>query len=138
MQHLPVEQPAAAHYASAPPKPCTWYHHGYKHAAGKHCTKEDTLDGNPALYFYSREEYAAVHALEAQTVATPDCRAGEIPDKVQYLRAMGAAIGWDDGEDATLSYVECSGGSTRWYHGRPMSEKNRLAGVIRGRARGER
>jgi hypothetical protein len=37
--------------------------------------------------------------------------------------------GWDCGEDATLSFAECSGGGQagRTYHGRPMANLNRKA-----------
>jgi hypothetical protein len=44
---------------------------------------------------------------------------------------MGDTIGWDAGLDATLSFVECSGGLTagRSYHGRPMSPTNHKLGA---------
>jgi hypothetical protein len=46
--------------------------------------------------------------------------------KREYLRDVGTVIGWDDGQDATLSFVECAGGTiTRAFHGRPIHALNK-------------
>ncbi|HEY5373053.1 MAG TPA: hypothetical protein VIK01_05170 [Polyangiaceae bacterium] len=52
------------------------------------------------------------------------------PTSSEYVRDIGGVIGWDAGLDATLSYVECSGGlvAGRSYHGRPMSSANHKLG----------
>jgi hypothetical protein len=69
-----------------------------------------------------------IRALETETV-----RAGKRNVRSEtashYQRQVGEVIGWDCGEDATLSFVECSGGieAGRGFHGRPMAMSNRKA-----------
>lgn len=45
--------------------------------------------------------------------------------KTEYLRGVPEPIGWDLGQDAALSFVECTGGDVaRTFHDRPMSLAN--------------
>lgn len=99
---------------------CSWSHHGDKHAWHPGLTRELTRKG-PARYLKGIN----VRKLERGTLAGPDRRRGGCPGNSEYAREMGKLIGWDEGEDATVSYVECSGGSaTRTFHGRPMRAGN--------------
>ena len=51
-----------------------------------------------------------------------------LPVKAEYLREVQEIIGWDLGQDATLSFVECAGGGVaRAFHGRPMCVDNQKA-----------
>lgn len=87
-------------------------------------TKRHTENGNPSLYLPKLSE-VEIQALELAT--TKDGRRGVSPPAIAtYVREMGDIIGWDDGQDATVSYVECSGGefSGRAFHGRPMHQDN--------------
>jgi|SRR5215510_8386126 len=102
---------------------CSWFNYG-KHAPFPGMTKSDTEHPSPARYL---PEYGPrqIEAVESGTVRAPDRRNAEAGFKAEYLRDMGKVIGWDDGEDAELSFVECSGGdATRCYHGRPMARSN--------------
>jgi hypothetical protein len=105
--------------------PCAWCTHDYKHSAARGVGREDTRHG-PARYLaMPQDEW---RALEVETVRHPMHRRGSIQsNKTEYVRSMGRVIGWDAGQDATLSYVECSGGlvSGRTFHGRPMCPDNR-------------
>jgi hypothetical protein len=113
---------------------CRWSHHGYKHFAARGATRADTALG-PAKYL-SRLDAHAISALEDASRRTPTWRGGNAaPLKTEYLRSVGEVIGWDEGQDASLSYVECSGGAARSFHGRPMHEPNRLARRIAERGR---
>jgi hypothetical protein len=74
---------------------------------------------------------AQMRAIETVTIATPGAAVSQPPGKSEYLREVRTVIGWDGGEDATLSFAECSGGDLagRAFHGRPMAASNRkLAG----------
>jgi hypothetical protein len=66
-----------------------------------------------------------IRALESQTVSQGE-RLELTGTKAEYVRQTDEVIGWDRGEDAVLSFVECSGGLYwgRAFHGRPMSETN--------------
>jgi hypothetical protein len=112
-----------------PQQTCTWTHHGFKHAPAKGATREDTLEGNPALYLSSLTA-ANQREIETATAAGADVSDGAAPGKVRYLRDVGVVIGWDEGEDATLSFVECT---NRHFHGRPMHDGNRTARAMRPR-----
>lgn len=48
------------------------------------------------------------------------------PGKAEYVRPVDRVIGWDDGQEATLSFAECSRGifAGRSFHGRPMASSN--------------
>jgi hypothetical protein len=63
--------------------------------------------------------------LETTTVQS-GVRTTLSPAKSEYVRDVEQVIGWDLGQDATVSFVECSGGvrSGRAYHGRPMVRSN--------------
>jgi hypothetical protein len=63
----------------------------------------------PAKYLPSTTE-PAIRALESTTRMGADHARGLSVGKVQYLRST-ELIGWDEGKDATWSYVECSGGA---------------------------
>jgi hypothetical protein len=68
--------------------------------------------------------------LEMEAVRRASHRRGTVQaGKTEYLRDVGSPIGWDEGCDANLCYVECSGGTVagRAFHGRPMHEGNRIA-----------
>lgn len=86
-------------------------------------TRGQTRHPLPAKYLL----HVHVQAVETATVAGVERKAiGALAAKTEYLRATGVVIGWDDGQDATLSYVECSGGAAvRTFHGRPMHPGNR-------------
>jgi hypothetical protein len=113
--------------ASCAATPCDWYHHNYKHFPARGVARADTLRG-PARYL---EEFAqdAIRELETATTRRPTVQAGAVPGKTEYLRKMDRLIGWDLGRDATLSFVECSGGpvGSRTFHGRPMAPEDRTA-----------
>ena len=104
---------------------CCWTAHARKHFPFEGMTREDTLPPNPARYLPGTTD-AQVEEIERATVQARD-RARQRGPKKQYVRATGACIGWDEGESAHGSYVECSGGDVdgRAFHGRPMHEGNR-------------
>jgi hypothetical protein len=104
--------------------PCSWDPHNFKHFPFAGMTREHTHNANPARYLpsFARDR---IRTLEAATARTPDRWCGRIPLKTEYLRDMVEAIGWDKGQDATLSFVECTGGEVaRSLHGRPMCIAN--------------
>jgi hypothetical protein len=113
---------------------CAWSNHGFKHFGAKGVTAAHTRRPNPARYSPELDA-EAVQELELRTVRAPDARTGELPARTCYLRGLGERIGWDDGEPAMLSYVECAGGlpGPREYHGRPMHDGNRKARKMRTR-----
>jgi hypothetical protein len=129
---LPIAEPApppACLLGSG--SPCTWTHHGYKHFPARGVTREHTRHG-PAKYAGRSE--VEVRTLETATVREPELRGGDPGSgKVEYLRDMNALIGWDEGVDAHLSFVECSGGTLagRSFHGRPMHRGNRAVRELR-------
>lgn len=106
---------------------CVWNHHNYKHFAPRGATARYTLNNNPALYLpdASGED---IRVLETATTRTPDLHRGEVGRRVRYLRDAGRVIGWDEGQDAVLSYVECSSGA---YHGRPIHADNHVTRAMR-------
>ena len=107
---------------------CAWSNANRKHFPFSGMTKEHTRRHAPARYLAHFDE-GSIRRLETETVQLPGEGADTPPARTRYLRGLGEVIGWDDGEDAKLSYVECSGGSaTRAYHGRPMHEGNPRAG----------
>jgi hypothetical protein len=68
---------------------------------------------------------AEIEAIETATVRTGQLRERN-PTQSEYIRELSQVIGWDRGEDARISFAECSGGiaAGRAYHGRPMSASN--------------
>ena len=102
--------------------PCAWSTHNYKHFPTKGTTRKDTKVG-PAVYLPGTTP-TEVRVLESGTARAPDDRDDGEAGKREYLRNMGGVIGWDRGEDASASFVECSGGENagRSFHGRPMCD----------------
>lgn len=97
--------------------------HHFKHFPIEGMTREHTRRG-PARYLPGFEA-ARIRALEIETVRGPDHRRQRTVSKVEYLRDMREVIGWDLGQDAMISFVECSGGDVaRALHGRPMTVEN--------------
>jgi len=102
------------------PLGCGWTNHGRKHFPHAGLKQEDTRWPNPARYLPGTTEQQ-VHQLKTLTVATGGVRGGPPPTKTEYVRDVGAVIGWDLGENAQVSFAECT---SRAYHGRPMSRSN--------------
>lgn len=106
---------------------------GYEHSPIPGMTRQHTRNGSPARYFGDEQ---AIRAIEDETARRAPLVRGAFPGKTEYLRSVGEVIGWDDGDDATLSYVECIGSAgCRSRHGRPIREgnpKTRLAWTTRG------
>jgi hypothetical protein len=108
---------------------CSWWHHGYKHFPKQGITAKHTQHG-PAKYTVPAR---TIGALETETIRSPSVKAGShVNGRTEYLRDVGTVIGWDEGENASFSYAECSGGVTsgRAYHGRPMHESNQTARAL--------
>jgi hypothetical protein len=100
--------------------PCGWSSHGFKHFPFEGMTPRHTHHA-PARYLPGLD----IRALETETVRQPEIRLEQTPSKTEYLRDMQRVIGWDMGQDATLSFVECTGGDrARTLHGRPMHVGN--------------
>jgi hypothetical protein len=103
---------------------CGWDPHRFKHFPFAGMTRKHTTNGNPARYLPGFDP-ARIVKLETTTAREPDRRRGELPAKTEYLRDAREVIGWDLGQDATWSFVECSGGdAARSFHGRPMCSAN--------------
>src|SRR5438445_5565932 len=106
---------------------CEWSPHNYKHFPFAGMTRAHTVGhGNPARYFEHFEEHQ-IRALEVESVRRNDYREGQPSEgRTAYLRKLDQVIGWDEGQDAEFSYVECSGGirQGRSFHGRPMRVGN--------------
>src|SRR5258708_35197124 len=103
--------------------PCAWSPHAMKHFPHQGMQREHTRRG-PAKYLaaFTRDR---IQALEAETVRHGE-RGLPLGHTATYIRGVGEVIGWDEGLDATLSFVECSGGETsgRTYHRPPMRQQN--------------
>ncbi len=103
---------------------CSWTSHGRKHFPFRGMKRDQTRHG-PARY-RSGMTHDDICALEKATV-----RSGEQLElsegKSEYLRQLNEIIGWDEGQDATHSFAECSGGlgQGRAFHGRPVCSNNR-------------
>jgi hypothetical protein len=103
---------------------CGWYPHHFKHFPFAGMTRRHTTQNNPARYLPGFD-HARIRELETATAREPDRQRSELPAKAAYLRDTREIIGWDLGQDATLSFVECSGGDiARSFHGRPMCGAN--------------
>lgn len=104
-------------------KSCEWSEHGDKHLPKRGVKREQTRRG-PAKYLPGTTA-AVARQIEELTVALPD--ATDVRGtKRHYFRTAEAVIGWDLGQDAANSFVECSGGEVggRAFHGRPMHPSN--------------
>lgn len=102
---------------------CVWAEY-LKHRPHRGLRKEHTRHG-PARYLPGTSP-KQIRVIETTTVQSASARHAIPPQKVEYVRPMDIVIGWDEGEDATISFVECSGGSVggRSFHGRPMRAMN--------------
>lgn len=120
---LPITPPPPV-----PPCPgrfgCGWTDHGKKHFPYRGLKREYTR--HRAARYLPGTTAAQIQAIETATVAAPTRVLTPPPGNSEYLRDVGQVIGWDDGQDATLSFAECSGGLTagRAFHGRPMAWTN--------------
>ena len=108
---------------------CAWSSLDRKHFPHRGLTRRHTEHG-PARYLPGTTA-AQIRQIETNTVAEPTQVLAHSPGSSEYVRDLGAVIGWDAGLDATLSYAECSGGlaAGRSYHGRPMSQANHKLGA---------
>ncbi len=99
---------------------CAWSPHNYKHFPFRGMKQGHTTHG-PARYLPGTN----IQDMETQTVTIGErSLRGDLQS--EYRRNTGAIIGWDRGQDATISFVECGGGLSggRAYHGRPMAASN--------------
>jgi hypothetical protein len=97
---------------------CGWAANGRRHFPHAGLIKAHTRNGN-AKYLPGTTP-AQIEAIETRTVATPTELLSPAPFP-EYVRDVGQVIGWDRGQDATLSFVECT---SRTFHGRPMALGN--------------
>lgn len=99
--------------------PCGWDPHHFKHFPFAGMTPKHTRH-SPARYlpgFDARQ----IRELEMETARRPGWRREQASSKTEYQRDLREPIGWDQEQDATLSFVECAGGDiARTFHGRPM------------------
>jgi hypothetical protein len=84
-------------------------HYRYKHFPFARMKPADTSPPNEARYLLDAQ---GIRAMETATANQAFRRTALPGGKVEYLRDTGIVIGWDEGRDATLSYVECSGGAS--------------------------
>lgn len=103
---------------------CEWASNYRKHWPARGVRKGETRHG-PAKYL-SGTSQSDIRLLETETVRA-GTRAARGEHHLEYVRALDKVIGWDLGQDATTSFVECSGGASagRTFHGRPVAERNR-------------
>lgn len=102
---------------------CSWSPAAYKHFPFRGMTPKHTERG-PARYAPGLGQND-IQTMETTTARQGTWCRGRFPARKEYLRDAEAVIGWDLGQDATLSFVECSGGTTvRSFHGRPMTCAN--------------
>ena len=99
---------------------CEWSNANRKHCPYHGMKREHTRHG--AARYLDAYDAAGIRALETKTVREPDRARASSATRSEYLREVGAVIGWDQGVDATLSFVSCSGGELagRAYHGQPV------------------
>ncbi len=108
-----------------PANSCAWSPHNHKHFPIADMKPKHTVRPNAARYL-AVFDGPSIRALETAT-ARDAFRLHILPGgKAEYRRDVGEVIGWDDGKEATFSFVECSGGAGagRAYHGRPMHPSN--------------
>jgi hypothetical protein len=103
---------------------CAWTHYNGRHFPHRGLTRRHTSHG-PARYLPGTTP-TQIRAIETETVRNPSSVLAHLPGKSEYVRRMDRVIGWDEGNDATVSYAECSGGISagRSFHGRPMAMTN--------------
>lgn len=122
MTQLPIakECPAAHN--------CTWMLY-VKHLPHRGMKQAQTH--SKASRYRSGMTREQIRDLETQTVLS-GTRKSLSPFNSEYYRDLDEVIGWDEGRDATWSFVECSGGDAggRSFHGRPMAPSNhKLEGI---------
>lgn len=102
---------------------CSWASNYRKHWPHRDLKPNDTRSG-PAKYLWGTA-VAEIRKMETETVRT-GAQTERSPHHTEYMRPMAHVIGWDRGEDATISFAECSGGTeaSRTYHGRPLAPRN--------------
>jgi hypothetical protein len=104
--------------------PCGWDPHNYKHFPFAGMTREHTRPPNPARYLPELDA-VRIQTLETETARRRERQRGGAASKTEYLREVGEVVGWDQGQDASWSFVECAGGEVaRSFHGRPMCADN--------------
>lgn len=103
---------------------CSWTEHGRKHFPHRGLKKEWTEHG-PARYLPGTTP-DQIRALETATVSSSPTLASAASSRTEYARELDKVIGWDQGENARVSFAECSSGasSSRSFHGRPMTGSN--------------
>lgn len=122
MSQLPTVNPCVSSLR------CEWAKDYRKHWPHRGMKRSDTRHG-PARYLPGTTQQQ-VQAIEEVTVRSG--RRQVASNKSEYLRDVGKVIGWDAGNDADWSFVECSGGiaAGRKFHGRPMAASNpKLGGM---------
>ena len=97
---------------------CAWSENGRRHFPHPGLTRDQTRNGN-ARYLPGTTP-AQIQALETATVGNPTVLLSH-PPAPEYIRDVEQVIGWDRGQDAALSFVECT---SRTFHGRPMAPGN--------------
>lgn len=132
LEALDWDRPEVTIPIAPPPPPipcpgrlgCAWSEHGRKHFPHRGLRPEHTRSG-PAKYLPGTTD-DQIRSIETTTVGTPGLVLSPPPGKSEYVRSMDRVIGWDLGQDATISFAECSGGvaAGRSYHGRPMAPPN--------------
>lgn len=103
---------------------CGWSANGRRHFPHPGLIKGHTRNGN-AKYLPGTTP-AQIQAIETATAATPTTLLSPAPAS-EYVRDVGQVIGWDRGEEAALSFVECT---SRTFHGRPMASENPKLGGL--------
>jgi hypothetical protein len=95
-----------------------------KHRPHRGLTRAHTVN-RPAKYLPGTTP-DQIRAIETTTVQSPSTVLAQPPGKAEYVRVLDIVVGWDQGQDATVSFAECSGGigNGRAFHGRPMATNN--------------
>jgi hypothetical protein len=102
---------------------CGWVDR-LKHRPHPGLTRGHTTNGN-AKYLPGTTP-AQIQGLETETVTAPTVVLSPAP-AAEYVRDAPHVIGYANGQDTTLSYVECT---SRFFHGRPIAPADRkLRGV---------
>jgi hypothetical protein len=90
-------------------------------------TRDHTRRPNPARYL-AGFDVVRIQTLEMETARRRERQRVSPSSKTEYLQDIGDVVGWDQGQDASLSFVECAGGEVaRSFHGRPMCVDNSKA-----------
>jgi hypothetical protein len=100
-----------------------------KHRCHKGFTPDRTIN-KPAKYLPGTTP-AQIQAIETTTVQNPSVILSQPPGTAEYVRPVDRVIGWDNGHEATISFVECN---SRYFHGRPMAASDpKLRGTAHAR-----